>query len=103
MTTSLRLSALFLAIALAAGCSTSDDPPYYGPIVPEEGDSGGVGGAKPAQGFIGDGATKRFHRRDCPLVDGIPESRREWFDVPFDALNADYHPCDECDPLRGWK
>lgn len=94
--------ALLLFAAGAVACQ-SDEPRYLPPVFPEK-DAAEEAAPEPVpRGYVGDTRTKVFHRRDCPEVEAIDPAIREYFALPYDALNADYYPCERCDPLAGWK
>lgn len=94
--------ALLLFGAAIAACQSSE-PRYLPPVFPEK-DSRTETAPEPVpRGYVGDTATKVFHRKNCPEVEKIDPAVREYFALPYDALNADYYPCERCDPLAGWK
>jgi hypothetical protein len=49
--------------------------------------------------FVGDTKTHRFHRPECTLLKDIPTEQRQAFASPYDALNYNFEPCPECQPI----
>ena len=48
------------------------------------------------QARVGIAATHRFHRPDCALMKGVPATEQVRFTSMWEALDADYQPCDVC-------
>lgn len=51
-----------------------------------------------SKGFIGDSATKTFHRADCAHVADIKADAKVAFTRRVEAVQAGYKPCEDCKP-----
>jgi hypothetical protein len=96
-----RFPVLTVAIALVAACAADRSPLpdldlRYEPPAPRA-------PREPEGGFLGSPADRRFHRTDCPRTAEIDPARREFWASPYEALDAGYSPCPECEPMLGWR
>jgi hypothetical protein len=93
-----RIPPLLLLLA-ACGSPPEDLPPIFPPAeAPRE-----TVVREPPAGFLGDPATRIFHRVDCPEAAAIDPAHREFWAWPWQALDAGYAPCRACEPMRGFK
>jgi len=73
-------------------------------LIPEYAFTGRGGPADnlpPADRFVADRATRRFHHPECELAQDIKSADRELFKDWEDALNFKYDPCPVCKPMDG--
>jgi hypothetical protein len=54
--------------------------------------------APKAAAFVGNKATKTFHRADCALAAKMKEANRVTFATAAEAAKAGYKPCKVCKP-----
>jgi hypothetical protein len=95
----IRVVAVVMIFAFVA-CSSGPEPA----LEPEPLPPGATEPAPPPprRVYIGDTATKRFHREGCPEIESLDLSHQRLFEDPGEALDRGYSPCKVCDPFRGW-
>jgi hypothetical protein len=49
--------------------------------------------------YVGDKTTRLFYAPGSPEIEDIPEENRVYFQNPYDALNASFHPAGASDPF----